>query len=209
MNARRLAALNEDRLVPNDEMPFEAAARRNFPAFLTPVALSNPANATPYLVGRAGFCSIARRWPGRARLVDALEQAIAEADDRGAEIVALLIGGSFTDLRNPAPRDLDAVAFYRAADPAAAVDARGLAELQKRARAAGADLRFMPVDGNPIVLIRSIAYFTRLYSEARPDAGQAGRPPRGLILVDCAAAAATSLSIEAGDAGSANAGSKR
>ena len=55
------------------------------------------------------------------------------------------------------------------ADSADAVDALGLAELQKRAKAMGADLRFIPVDGNPLVLIKSISYFTRLYSERGPD----------------------------------------
>ena len=57
---------------------FAAAARRNFPAFLTPIALSTPANATPFVVGSSRFGSLARKWPGRTRLVDALERAIAE-----------------------------------------------------------------------------------------------------------------------------------
>jgi uncharacterized protein DUF6932 len=72
--------------------------------------------------------------PGRAHLIDALEQGMAGAAGCGVEILALLIGGSFTDLHNPAPGDIDAISFYRRADAAPNVDARGLAALQQRGR---------------------------------------------------------------------------
>jgi len=186
MSALRSVAPQPRPRQPDDAMLFEAAARHNFPAFLTPIALSTPANATPFVVGRARFRALARGWPGRGHLIDALEETVAAAGGCGAEVLALLIGGSFTDLDNPAPRDIDAIAFYRQADGAGAIDAAGLAELQRRGRTAGADVRFIPLDGSPIVLIRSISYFTRLYSERRSGPGSAEQPARGLILIDCA-----------------------
>lgn len=73
-------------------------------------------NATPYLVDlaqlRGCFAGSARR----EALLDGLDSLLQSMREARAQPVALLLGGSFLEVRQPEPRDLDAVCFYVAQD---------------------------------------------------------------------------------------------
>jgi hypothetical protein len=96
----------------------------------------------------------------------------------GGEAVAALLGGSAIGPK-PEPGDLDGVLFYRWVD--GNVDAAALARLQASAKARGLDLRLQPVDADPLLLIKTVSFFSMLYSK---NAGER-TILRGLVLVDC------------------------
>ncbi len=167
---------------------FDEATRNGFPAFLTPVAESSPVNATPYLTSYADFRAAAAKWPGRGGLVARLEQVRAESERHNVIIDAMLIGGSFTELAKPAPGDVDCLMLYRQARPGRAVEAKGLTDLQRRVKAERVDVRFLPLDSDPLALVKALCYFTILYSKDKHAVDQADvRVVRGLLLLDCRA----------------------
>ena len=165
---------------------FDEAEALGFPVFLTSSARSSPVNGTPYLASYARFRSAAAAWPGRERLVEALERALGEAEGLGAAVDFILIGGSFTEIARPAPGDLDCVLFYRRREPAARVDPQALAALERRGKAEGADARFVALDGDPAMLIKSVSYYSILYSNDKHEEDRFGvRVVRALLLIDC------------------------
>ncbi|HEX8263306.1 MAG TPA: hypothetical protein VF547_10580, partial [Allosphingosinicella sp.] len=63
-----------------------------------------------------------------------------------------------------------------------------LAALEHRGRAAGADVRFVALDGDPAVLIKSVSYYSILYSNDKQNDSELGvRVVRALLLLDCRA----------------------
>jgi len=165
---------------------FDEAVRAGFPAFLTPVADSSPLNATPYLAHYAEFRAIARGWSGRGLLLDAMESVRVRSGRHGVAVDAILIGGSFTERANSAPKDIDCVMLYRQTRAGRAADAKALAALRIEAKRRKVDVRFLPLDADPLALIKSLCYFTLLFSKDKHAADRTDvRIVRGLLLLDC------------------------
>jgi nucleotide-binding universal stress UspA family protein len=165
---------------------FDEAEALGFPVFLTSSAKSSPINGTPYLAPWARFREAAARWPGRAGLIEALERVRGEAEALGAAVDFILIGGSFTETARPAPGDVDCVLFHRRRDPAARIDPAALAAIERRGKAEGADARFVALDGDPAMLIKSVSYYSILYSNDKHEEHRHGvRVVRALFLLDC------------------------
>jgi hypothetical protein len=59
--------------------------------------------------------------------------------------------------------------------------AAALATLQAAAKARGLDLRLLPLDGDPLLLIKTVSFFSMLYSKNEGERTII----RGLVLVDC------------------------
>ncbi|HYD36683.1 MAG TPA: hypothetical protein VEA60_03665 [Allosphingosinicella sp.] len=167
-------------------LAFDEAEALGFPVFLTASGKSSPVNATPYLAPWARFRAAAAAWPGRGRLVAALERLLGEAEALAAAVDFILIGGSFTEIAGAAPNDLDCILFYRRRDPSARIDVQALAALERRGKAEGADARFVALDGDPAMLIKSVAYYSILYSNDKLREPELGvRVVRALLLIDC------------------------
>lgn len=165
---------------------FDEAEALGFPVFLTASGKSSPVNATPYLASWTRFREAAAGWPGRAPLVEALERVRSAASALGAAVDFILIGGSFTEIDRPAPNDLDCVLFYRRLDPAARVDVQALAALERSGKSEGADARFVALDGDPATLLKSVSYYSILYSNDKHREAELGvRVVRALFLIDC------------------------
>jgi hypothetical protein len=165
---------------------FDEAEALGFPVFLTASGKSSPVNATPYLASYSRFRAAAAGWPGRERLAAALERVRTEAEALGAAVDFILIGGSFTELARPAPNDLDCVLFHRRRDPAARPDVQALAALERRGKSEGADARFVAMDGDPAMLLKSVSYYSILYSNDKHREAELGvRVVRALFLLDC------------------------
>ena len=163
---------------------FSRASDVGFPPFLTEIPDSTPLNAAPYLARYRDFIRVAARWPGRADLIAALDSVRLAGETHGIAVEAILLGGSFTDRCNPAPRDVDCLLLYRQRPDAATVDARALAALRKSAKPEGVDVRFLPLDGDSVPLVKCLCYFTVLFCQAKPGRHEA-RGGRGLVLLDC------------------------
>jgi len=156
---------------------FQQAEARDFPPFVTTERQSTPVNATPYVVGLSDLVA-GRALARRKRFVAELAAAVEALRGLGAEGVAALLGGSAIGPK-PEPGDLDCALFYRWVEGRPAVAA--LAALQTTAKARGLDLRLLPLDGDPLLLIKTVSYFSMLYSKNEGERTII----RGLVLVDC------------------------
>jgi hypothetical protein len=156
------------------------AERLFFPPFTGPVNESTPLNASPYLANlrdlRDGTFLSARRI-----LVDKFIAAIEQLSDYAVTPIAALLGGSAIGPK-PQPKDLDCIVFYESTG-GAPLRSDGLQMFQKRWKLCGVDIRVIPADSDPILLIKTVSFFTTLYSESRGELMAA----RGLVLIDCRA----------------------
>ena len=161
---------------------FDTAADRGFPLFLGHEAASNALNATPYVTGYTEFTKRLSTWPGRPALLESMDRIRYEADHH-ARIVGILIGGSFLDPTRQTPRDLDLLMLYEARDGDRGESASRLIELRRRARTLDIDVRFIPIDSDPLMLVKIVSYFTTLFNRRKGMDVQV----RGLVLLDCRA----------------------
>lgn len=144
---------------------FQIASDNGLPLFQPTVQGSNPINSSPYVIEFADFSEEFGRSAQRALLISRLDALIAELRRDGIETTACLIGGSMID-RDREPRDLDCAVFYRAAETVSSVGLR-LSEIGKQQLAEGIDARFVPVDSDPLIIIKMTSYFTSLYGASR------------------------------------------
>lgn len=134
-------------------------------------------NATPYVVTLERFLS--EDWADERRgMLDALVAAIARLRNEGLGVELLLVGGSFLD-PGKTPRDLDCVIFY-SRPTEITLD---LVSWQDEQRALKLDLRLLPIDIDPVIVLKTALFFGVLYSRGSGTHTQL----RGLLLVDCAA----------------------
>jgi len=162
-------------------MIVDEAPQKAFPVFSTRERLSGPGNSSPHVRTRPQLVTAFQGDAVRLGLLDELDRLISNVEKAGAVVPLVMIGGGFVrriGTTSP-PKDLDGVAFYRInPDMPAALDA--ILNLSREGRARKLDLRVCPLDGNPIVMIKTIAFCTTLYSK------QAGSMliENGLILYD-------------------------
>lgn len=158
---------------------FDRASAGGFPVFLEPEKLSTPLNATPYVTSYRRFKETARHWPGRADLVQRMDECLAKAAEL-TEVQAILIGGSFVDLRNASPKDIDSLWLYRSRGKES-VAVRDVKGLQREFKRVAIDARFIPTDADFIALLKAVSFFSIFYSKRKGDSNVC----RGLILLDC------------------------
>jgi hypothetical protein len=156
----------------------DLAASRHFPPFVGPERESTPLNATPYIAhlceaGEAGFLS------NRAAFLAELRVGLEQLRQLSARPVAALLGGSAIGGK-PDPSDLDCVVFYEQL-PGERIQAHALRGLQRALKQRRIDVRFVPMDGDPLILLKTVSFFSMLYSK---NAGSA-EIVRGLVLLDC------------------------
>lgn len=157
---------------------FDTAVRAGLPRFLGHVNTSNPSNASPYLIDSNGLWQAFGTSPTRRQRLDALHQALSDLTGI-VEVACCLIGGSFVDLAQPDPRDVDLVVFYRALEQSDHELGRALSRLTRKFGLRGIDARFVPCDAEPWLLVKLTSFFTSLYHSGRdrPD------HQRGLVLL--------------------------
>jgi hypothetical protein len=159
-------------------MAFAEAQRLNFPQFVGPEGASTPINATPYVVSLNDLRQKSAL-KHRGRLMALLVKCIEDLRELGVDPVAALLGGSAIGPKAN-PSDLDCVIFYEARRDGIR-DFSWMARFQMASKAEGLDLRLIPLDGDPILLIKAISFFSTLYVKNAGD----NKIIRGLVLVDC------------------------
>lgn len=143
------------------EQAYRLARSLGFPAFPEGVQASTPINATPFLIDIDGLVLLSQD-PWRIELIQRLLSLIDETRGLGVSPLAALIGGSFLD-SSCVPHDLDCVIFYENGQRSS----HELARLQKKWRTDCIDVRFIPYDRDPIILLKAAVYFGALYSSTR------------------------------------------
>lgn len=155
------------------------------PRFLLPVQASNPTNATPWIADEASFFLAFGNTHARRELLSSLHRSFRMLE-KIIEIRCCLIGGSFVNVSNPAPRDIDIVLFYSLAPEFELDPGRALQRVTHRFSREKIDMRFVPCDGEPWLLVKLTSFFTTLYQTQRPNTG---KEERGLVLlVPCSTA---------------------
>lgn len=157
---------------------FREAALLDFPPFIDPERASTPLNSTPY-VAHLDAMREGTILSKRAALTAQLVAAVDEMPALGIVAEAVLIGGSAIGPK-PDPSDMDCVIFYRRSMPDV-FHADALAEFQRTLKTRRLDARLIPSDGDLLVLMKTVSFFTTLYSK---NAGQR-EIVRGLVLIDC------------------------
>lgn len=155
---------------------YRRAAGSGFPAFLGDVSDSNPINSTPYVVGLGDFLSEPLPM-AKLALRDTLSAALAKLPGFGLQAEIVLIGGSFLRL-DAEPRDLDCVVYYSRSGEIAG----DLPAWQAEQKSRGLDLRLIPLEMDPVMVLKTALFFGALYGA---DRGEAQGVRRGLVLVDC------------------------
>lgn len=160
---------------------YERAVPKGFPMFSTHERKSTPFNSAPYVVKYSRFLNQAGAWPGRAELLFALQACLDEAKSLQIMIHALLLGGSFLDLQNPHPKDIDCVWLYRSR-AGNGNEVEILIELQNGFKQRGVDMRFIPIDADPLLLVKTLGFFAILYAKKKGENCFSCAP----VIVDCA-----------------------
>ncbi len=138
------------------------------PALLAPTSAPVLARSSPHVMRLDAFRG---RFGGSARrreLIAKLEAELGHLRSNGIAISCLLVGGGFVR-HGEAPGDLDALVVY-ALDAGSDVEAAGL--LLKR-KVDGLDLRYVPGDVGPALLIRMSCFFHTLYQSRDRHGDQA------------------------------------
>lgn len=84
------------------------------------------------------------------------------------DIHGFLVAGSFVDRECVMPGDIDGMFFYRLFQDVA-IDWAGVRELITQARSQGVDFRPVPMDGDPLIVVKTISFMTSLYLSRRGD----------------------------------------
>lgn len=158
---------------------YSEAIKKGFPPFLHPEWQSTPVNASPYWVSVSRLVVDVDESQVRSRLVAALIRARENVLRLGLCVDIAMVGGSFVEWGNPEPRDIDCVMFYSLSGNTSP-DTATMRLIEQAANAAGVDMRLTPMDGDPMVLIRTVSFFTMLYMRRRRESDM----PRAILLVD-------------------------
>jgi len=102
---------------------------------------------------------------------------IDESQAVGADMQALLVGGSFLQVTDEEPRDIDCICFYTSNENIEC--ASELNGIWQAAKKASVDIRFVPFDSDPLFVLKTCSFFTTLYSRTR-DSSELSR---GTLLV--------------------------
>jgi hypothetical protein len=152
------------------------AASRGYPAFLFGETASTPTNATPYVADLGQLQAGGLLCSGQ-HLADTLVKALVELAGMGIQPQAVLIGGSALKPER-LPKDLDCVVFYKGTPSSSHMS---ISDWLVSMRKCALDIRLVPIDGDPILALKSALFFGALYGRHR---GQTD-PGKGLLLVDC------------------------
>jgi hypothetical protein len=149
-----------------------------FPPFVGPERESTPLNASPYVAHLADLRD-GRFLSKRGPFVRQFTAAVDDFPGFGVRAVAALLGGSAIG-PTADPSDLDAVIFYKSLEKRTP-DAGGLLKYLKLCKARHLDLRAFPLDGDPIITLKAVSFFSMLYSKREGSL----MIERGLVLIDC------------------------
>ena len=150
------------------------------PVFTEEFGKETMGNSSPYLMSLEAFC---RRYAGnplRQRLINLLRADLRDAARSGVIVNSLLVGGSFLNLSNPAPNDIDTLAIYSLRSDAH-TDA-AMRWLIGRDRQSASHLQLCPADAGLTILVKRVLFFQSLFAYEKST----GALTRGTILIDLA-----------------------
>lgn len=121
----------------------------------------------------------------RPDLILSLQAQLIRWDMAGFAVQFLLIGGSFINQHLTA-NDIDGVGFYQLDKESNRLSQRkpkSMLEIQDEGRSSGVDMKLVPIDHDPMLLLRAAIYFGNLFSGDRRLRKQLQKP-KDVWLVD-------------------------
>lgn len=151
----------------------EKAMVLGFPAFIGDINDSVPSNSSPYVYSIESGLSAIIDLGDRNQLIETLKRYLLDIE-KIVDIDALLLGGSIIRSDIAKPNDIDGVLFYRlkVSSPESCIAKIDAVTLSLKG--VGIDIRIVPTDGPPWVLIKAVAFFATLYSVNRNGIGNLG-----------------------------------
>lgn len=158
------------------ERRFNDGALRGFPAFLVDPERCTPTNSAPYVISLRQLLASLATSCRRRELAEHFTRQIGALLALGVRPVCGMIGGSF--LRDGTnPRDLDCALFYVLPSRTNSGD---LAQWQSESKELGIDVRLIPYDVDPCLVLKSALFLGALYALDK----QTKQSAHGVVLVD-------------------------
>jgi hypothetical protein len=152
----------------------------DFPRFRDAIERCGPQQSSPHPMTLRELQRLVKNDVRRSELLSRL-QALCRRVAGEMRVACALIGGSFVQPHRALPKDLDCALYYAMRHPTrTGVDSLRVA--WQIAADSDIDARFIPLDADPLVLIRMTAFMTSLYHAHRPGACPP-TPEPGLLLV--------------------------
>ncbi|MDC7693457.1 hypothetical protein PQU94_04075 [Asticcacaulis sp. DXS10W] len=165
-------------------MPHDLPAllRKGFPPYIEAERASSPMNSSPYRISRSDLFGAFCDDTVRIFLLETFEKFAGRLEADGFDIPGALIGGGFVRRlgTQTQPKDIDALVFYRVKEGAPEDAINQLVSRNREARELRLDIRFCPLDADPFTMIKSVSFFSVLYSKKEGDL----TIRNGLILYD-------------------------
>lgn len=155
---------------------YDHALKLGLPLFPYGIDASTPMNGAPYVAGWEQLESTFAFTPARRALLDGLRAAAMALSGCGCTPYFAMIGGSYADIANHAPKDLDCMIGYVVKQKS--VSGIKLRDIQNDANKHNIDMRLMPLDGHPAYVAKLVAFFAMLYSQRR-----SGREQGSIIII--------------------------
>lgn len=143
----------------------------------TGIETAGPHNSAPYVIDESLIEATFGGSTRRDHLLQELRSLLSDIAP-AMHVHALLVGGSMLNRSNLSPNDLDVVAFYSRKESDSRSLASQILSWQALYRGRGVDVRFVPTDAGPILLIKVSAFFCALYASGH------GASAQGAILID-------------------------
>lgn len=148
-----------------------------FPAMrlLQPEKAPTLLESAPYVLDRVSFRDRYGLSERRQAMITELFEHVQAMEAAGALVATILVGGSFIDLDRE-PRDLDCLALYSIVGTAGSEQLESLLAVGKQG---AIDVRHLPADSDPILLLKAVLFFSELYCRRDPN----GSHRRSLLLI--------------------------
>lgn len=150
------------------------------PPFTESGDFSSPANSSPYCASRTELFEVFKDDPWRLTLLESADTILNDLEVQGISIPAFLIGGGFVRRLKgrTRPTDIDGLAFYTASNLDSKIVAELLHKSKLKAKLNSIDLRYCPLDSNPLIIIKSSIFYSSIFSKRK----NRSHSENGLIL---------------------------
>jgi hypothetical protein len=143
---------------------YEVGLSKGFPAFFDDQNHSTPLNAAPYVTDLNELLNSLGTNQHRRRLAKELLSALEIAKSGNFIFIHAIFGGTFIDKAVSRPNDIDCAFFYKCRTNASQCDFTKLQISQDQAKNSNIDIRYFPIDADPILAIKAAIFFGILYS---------------------------------------------
>lgn len=169
--------MNKEFLKTN-KITLDLARKKKFPCFLNPINESFPANSSPYYCNMEYLKNTFSNNSERIELYNAFSFCLELINQKIGTPVGAMLGGSFLDLENSAPRDIDAVVFYESSN--VQIKEGAVAEIHNLKKSKNVDLRLCPLDFNPLWGLKVAGFYANLFMSSRSNKDS----NNGCLLID-------------------------